>query len=68
MALSTIRIDTPLRDAIDCLKADLRKENGLKASREEIVGALVCGVSAAQASGMLTAYIKHATDAGGDRD
>jgi hypothetical protein len=68
MALSTIRIAPPLRDSIDRLKADLRKENGLKASREEIVGALVSGISAAQASGMLTAYIKHVADADGNVD
>jgi hypothetical protein len=62
MAQTTIRIDAGSKDAVDRLKLDLRRENGLKASRDEIVAALVCGVSAPQAAGMLVAYIKHATD------
>jgi hypothetical protein len=60
MTQTTIRIDAVSKNAVDQLKAGLRRENGLKASRDEIVAALVRGVSAPQVAGMLTAYIKHA--------
>jgi hypothetical protein len=55
-------LDEATKGKLGDLKTSLRKENGLMNSREQIVRALIWGITPAQASGMLTAYIKHAED------
>lgn len=57
---TTVRLDDPARDDAMRLIAALRRENGIRTSRDEIVRALVWGVTPPQAAGMLAAYIKHA--------
>lgn len=64
--ISTVRLDEATKAKLGKLKAALRKENGLLNSREQIVRALICGTTSAQASGMVTAYIKHAEDEDAD--
>ena len=61
---TTVRLDGPARSDVDKLLSSLRKESGLRTSRDEIVRALVWGVTPAQAAGMLLAYIKHASKGG----
>jgi hypothetical protein len=60
--ISTVRLDEATKGKLSDLKTSLRKENGLMNSREQIVRALIWGITPAQVSGMLTAYIKHAED------
>jgi hypothetical protein len=63
--ITTVRLDGSARSDIDTLLAALRKESGQRTSRDEIVRALVWGVTPAQAAGMLSAYIKHTAKADG---
>jgi hypothetical protein len=62
---TTVRLDSPARDNADRLRAALRSESGLRTSRDEIVRALVWGVTPPQAAGMLSAYVKHAESGSG---
>jgi hypothetical protein len=59
-AYTTVRLDGPAAHDADELLAQLRRDIGVKASRDLIVRALIWGVTAPQAAGMLAAYIKHA--------
>jgi hypothetical protein len=65
---TTVRLDIPARDSTDRLLAALRSQNGLRTSRDEIVRALVWGVTPPQAAGMLSAYIKHAESMSGEHE
>jgi hypothetical protein len=56
---TTARLDaTAVNDATRLL-AKMRRE-GAKTSRDEIIRVLLWGVTAPQATGMLSAYIRHA--------
>jgi len=56
---TTTRLDpAAVEDATRLLKA--MREEGARSSRDEIIRALLWGVTAPQAVGMLAAYIRHA--------
>jgi|GEM_PF-4324563 len=56
---TTARLDAATVGHANRLLTEMRRE-GAKASRDEIIKALLWGVTAPQAVGMLAAYIKHA--------
>jgi hypothetical protein len=58
--ITTVRLDGPAREDMERLITALRRDIGVKTVRDEIVRALIWGVSPPQAAGMLAAYIKHA--------
>lgn len=60
MATTTVRIHPLVVDALRRLQTALETEEGLKASREDIIGALVHGATVPQAAGMLVAFTRHA--------
>jgi hypothetical protein len=57
---TTARLDSAAVKDADGLLGQLRRDIGIKTSRETIIRALLWGVTAPQAAGMLAAYIKHA--------
>jgi hypothetical protein len=59
-AYTTVRLDAGAAEDADRLLSQLRRDIGVKSSRDLIVRALLWGVTAPQAAGMLSAYIKHA--------
>jgi hypothetical protein len=60
---STKRLTAQAQSQLKVLQAALEKDFGQKASGDDIVSALVCGVSAPQLFGMLIALNKHAAKA-----
>jgi hypothetical protein len=60
---TTVRLDAAGRHDAERLLNQLRRDMGVKTSRDLIVRALLWGVSAPQAAGILSAYIKHAETA-----
>jgi hypothetical protein len=56
---TTARLDAAAVDDAARLLAEMRRE-GARTSRDEIIKALLWGVTAPQAVGMLRAYIVHA--------
>jgi hypothetical protein len=58
---TSARLDRGAVEDARRLLAAMRRE-GAKASRDEIIKVLLWGVSAPQATGMLSAYIKHAEE------
>jgi hypothetical protein len=57
---TTVRLDMAAAEDATRLLAELRRDIGVKGSRDLVVRALLWGVTAPQAAGMLAAYIKHA--------
>lgn len=57
---TTTRLDPLAEEALKALQSRIESEEGRKASREEIVSALVCGATPAQAAGMLIAFTRAA--------
>jgi hypothetical protein len=64
---TTTRLDPLAEDALRTLQKGIESEEGRKASREEIVSALVFGATPAQAAGMLIAFTRAAAQAKGQR-
>jgi len=62
---TTARLDAVAVGDATRLLAEMRRE-GAKASRDEIIKVLLWGVTAPQAVGMLSAYIKHAESRSGE--
>lgn len=60
MAQTSVKLTAPTAAVLDDLQARLRREQGVKASREDIVGALAYGTPPAQLVWMLPAFIKYA--------
>jgi hypothetical protein len=58
---TTARLDGAAVDDAARLLGEMRRE-GAKTSRDEIIKVLLWGVTAPQAVGMLSAYIKHAEE------
>lgn len=58
-ARTTVRLDAFARDSMKSLQASMEADHGVKASRDDIVSALVFGTTSAQALGMLIAFNKH---------
>ena len=56
---TTIRLDAAAVEDAERLRAGMRAEGVNTLSRDEVVRALVWGVTPAQAVGMLRAYIAH---------
>lgn len=56
---STVKVYPSEREALAGLLQALRDTYGVKASREDAVGAMLHGVSVHQLSGMLSEYLKH---------
>ncbi len=56
MAKTSVRLHRLAVEPLQALQADLLAEFGVKATYEEIVGALVTGTTPAQAIGMLMAF------------
>jgi hypothetical protein len=63
---TSARLDRGAVEDANRLLAAMRRE-GAKASRDEIIKVLLWGVSAPQAVGMLSAYIKHADESADER-
>jgi hypothetical protein len=57
---TTTRLDPLAEEALKTLQTRLESEEGHKASREEIVSALVFGATPPQAAGMLIAFTREA--------
>lgn len=55
---TSIRLDPLAQQAIRELKSALEREEGHRASQEEIVSALVFGATPPQAAGMLIAFTR----------
>jgi hypothetical protein len=56
---TTARLDAAAVDDATRLLTEMRRE-GAKTSRDELIRMLLWGVTAPQATGMLSAYIRHA--------
>jgi hypothetical protein len=65
---TSVKLDPPAAEALAELQQRVRREQGLKASREDIIGALAYGTPPAQLVWMLPAFIKHSTAAGNEED
>jgi len=61
MAITTVRLHPLASDAAKQLIAELSAEMGVRATREEIVSALLCGATAPQTAGMLIAFTRLAS-------
>jgi hypothetical protein len=55
---TTTRLDPLAENALKTLQKRIESEEGRKASREEIVSALVYGATPSQAAGMLIAFTR----------
>ncbi len=64
---NTARLDDAAVEDARRLLAEMRRE-GTETSRDKVVRALLWGVTAPQAVGMLRAYIAHAEASSGDRE
>lgn len=62
--LTTVRLDAAAVGDAERLIHELRRDIGVKTSRDLMVRALLWGISAPQVAGVLSAYIKHAEDVG----
>jgi hypothetical protein len=59
MPQTSVKLDPQTAAVLVELQARLRREQGVKASREDIVGALAYGTPPAQLVWMLPAFIKY---------
>lgn len=59
-AYTTVRLDAAAVKDAERLLGELRRDTGVKTSRDVVVRALLWGVTAPQAAGMHAAYIMHA--------
>jgi hypothetical protein len=66
LSYTSARLDGGAVEDARHLMAAMRRE-GAKTSRDEIIRALLWGVTAPQAVGMLAAYIKHAQASADER-
>jgi hypothetical protein len=56
---TTVRLDKASVGEADSLLSELGRDIGVRVSRDVLMRALVWGVTAPQASGMIAAYIRH---------
>jgi len=65
MGITTVRLHPLAVDAAKSLIAELSADMGVRATREDIVSALLVGATAPQTSGMLIAFTRLAALADG---
>jgi hypothetical protein len=60
MTQTSVKLDPYTAAVIDELRERLRREQGVKTNREDLIGALAYGTPPAQLVWMLPAFLRHA--------